>query len=209
MEEKRCPKCKETKSVDEFYSDKSRPDGRKSWCKVCLRTGIKKWEKENPDKRKEYEKRWRDKHPEECRAKCNKWRRENPEKYRASQEKSREKHRERYRAKNREAKRKYLKEHPDMIKNSQLKTTYGITLDEYNGMLKAQGDKCAICDEVPSEKKKRFAVDHDHTKSGRESVRGILCTKCNFVLGLCNDDIRVLEAMIDYLKRWNFSGGEA
>jgi hypothetical protein len=32
---KKCGKCKQEKSLDEFYSNKSRTDGKSSWCKTC------------------------------------------------------------------------------------------------------------------------------------------------------------------------------
>jgi hypothetical protein len=53
-----------------------------------------------------------------------------------------------------------------------LLTKYGITVAEYDGLLKRQGGKCAVCDRLP--KKIRLAVDHDHKGSGRESVRGLV-----------------------------------
>lgn len=33
--DKYCPHCDQSKSVDDFYSDKSRPDGRCGYCKKC------------------------------------------------------------------------------------------------------------------------------------------------------------------------------
>ena len=33
---KRCPKCKKKKSVDDFWKQRGRPDGRQVYCKVCL-----------------------------------------------------------------------------------------------------------------------------------------------------------------------------
>lgn len=33
--EKQCPRCKETKPMDQFHTDPRRVDGRYSWCKVC------------------------------------------------------------------------------------------------------------------------------------------------------------------------------
>lgn len=45
--------------------------------------------------------------------------------------------------------------------------------------------------------KTRIAYDHDH-KTGKH--RGWLCMKCNTALGLVNDDIKLLQKMIDYLK---------
>jgi hypothetical protein len=32
---KTCPKCKETKSIDDFFNDKSRCDGKTAACKAC------------------------------------------------------------------------------------------------------------------------------------------------------------------------------
>jgi len=32
---KRCARCKETKEISQFYSNKSRPDSRDDWCKSC------------------------------------------------------------------------------------------------------------------------------------------------------------------------------
>lgn len=35
MNEKRCPKCEETKPLTAFYKVKARSDGYASWCKTC------------------------------------------------------------------------------------------------------------------------------------------------------------------------------
>lgn len=43
---KTCSKCSETKSVDQFQKDKSKPDGVYSSCKECT----KKWRKDNKNK---------------------------------------------------------------------------------------------------------------------------------------------------------------
>lgn len=56
---------------------------------------------------------------------------------------------------------------------------YGITLEQYNAMLAAQNDVCAICGTPPMEKR-RLVVDHCH-RSGR--VRALLCGPCNTQLG--------------------------
>jgi hypothetical protein len=59
-------------------------------------------------------------------------------------------------------------------RNQDYKKKYGITLDEYEAMLAAQGGVCKLCGRPP--KTRRLAVDHDH-KNGR--VRGLLCYRCN------------------------------
>ncbi|TXH11588.1 MAG: hypothetical protein E6R04_01480 [Spirochaetes bacterium] len=79
---------------------------------------------------------------------------------------------------------------------SNLKTRYGLTLHEYELLLKEQDGKCAICGEVCSTGK-RLAVDHDH-KTGR--VRGLLCRRCNRGVGHFDDDISRLERALTYLK---------
>lgn len=54
------------------------------------------------------------------------------------------------------------------------KKIYGITLEEYDKLLKEQNGLCAICKVVPVSNK--LAVDHDHDTG---TVRGLLCPRCN------------------------------
>jgi hypothetical protein len=88
-------------------------------------------------------------------------------------------------------------------RNSTLKRKYGITLEQYVDMFKAQGGMCAICRKPGFNGKYRQAnwgplnVDHCH-KTGK--VRGLLCSSCNFVIGLFDDDPKVFERAIDYLS---------
>ena len=70
---------------------------------------------------------------------------------------------------------------PDKNHNRHLKRTYGITLEDYNKLLDAQGGVCAICGEYRDNKRfRRMHVDHDH-RTGK--VRGVLCYQCNQNLG--------------------------
>jgi hypothetical protein len=67
---------------------------------------------------------------------------------------------------------------------------YGLTLDDYDRLLTAQGGACAICGTVPKAGT-NLAVDHDHSlvtcvpkarrtpELVRASVRGLLCWLCN------------------------------
>ena len=87
-----------------------------------------------------------------------------------------------------------------VVRPYQLKTKYGITVDEYNSLLKKQGYRCAICgsnDGASAKGSSTFSVDHCH---GTGKVRGLLCNTCNRGLGLFKDDPSVLETAIKYLK---------
>jgi len=60
--------------------------------------------------------------------------------------------------------------------------TYGITLEEYEAIKEAQGGVCYLCQRAKGISAP-LQVDHDHALSGRESVRGLLCGRCNNRLG--------------------------
>lgn len=77
-----------------------------------------------------------------------------------------------------------------------LRREYGITLEQYNELLSAQGGRCAICRADAPGRGKTFVVDHCHA-SGR--VRGLLCNGCNVGLGHFRDDPESLAAAILYL----------
>src|SRR5262249_32641526 len=63
---------------------------------------------------------------------------------------------------------------------------YGLTPLQYNEMLLEQERRCACCgSSEPSSKSGRFLVDHCH-ESGK--IRGLICGKCNLLLGLLGDD---------------------
>jgi hypothetical protein len=89
-------------------------------------------------------------------------------------------------------------ERPDVVhqrdRASALKQNYGLTVEDYNARLVAQGGVCAICGKT---EKGYLRVDHDHA-TGR--VRGLLCNYCNAALGQVQDNIAVLENMIAYLR---------
>jgi len=87
-----------------------------------------------------------------------------------------------------------------VVRPYQLKSKYGISVDEYDRMLEKQGFACAVCgtnDGGSAKGSKTFAVNHCH-KTG--AVRGLLCNNCNRCLGLLKDDVNVLESAINYLK---------
>ena len=67
-------------------------------------------------------------------------------------------------------------------RKANLKYKYGISVEEFDEMLEAQGGECAIC-YVELERSgsrqhtaKTLCVDHCHTTG---EVRGLLCANCN------------------------------
>jgi hypothetical protein len=87
-------------------------------------------------------------------------------------------------------------EEKDGQRERQFLKKYGITVAEYDQMLKAQDGVCARCQQLPTGPL-RLAVDHCH-KTGR--VRGLLCGPCNTYLGRLEANLEQLQSDLDYLK---------
>jgi hypothetical protein len=105
--------------------------------------------------------------------------------------------------------RKWTARNPDKVKNSSLKKHYGITKDTYDAMLDEQGGVCALCGQPERARRKGtlvardLAVDHDHTTG---KVRGLLCTRCNFVIAAYEAFPNILNKAQSYLDHHNNSG---
>lgn len=94
----------------------------------------------------------------------------------------------------------------EYIRNQNLKALYSITLDQVNEIKKRQNGKCCCGRELlPG---KGTCVDHDHkccpgAKSCGMCVRGLLCSRCNFVLGLLEEDPKLLPDFLNsYLQEY-------
>jgi hypothetical protein len=63
-----------------------------------------------------------------------------------------------------------------------------------------QQAKCAICGcpEAGRINTRRLFVDHCHKT---QKVRGLLCYRCNTLLGLASDDPNRLRRAVEYLER--------
>lgn len=79
----------------------------------------------------------------------------------------------------------------------QKKNKYGLSKEEYLALFEKQGNKCAICG-IELTKDVRPCVDHNHETN---KVRGILCTRCNSLLGFARENIDILKGAIKYLKK--------
>lgn len=80
-----------------------------------------------------------------------------------------------------------------------IKSLYGITLDERDSIFKKQRGVCAICKLAIKGKQE---IDHCHSSG---AVRGILCHRCNMLLGMAQDSIKTLMSAIRYLKKYDQS----
>jgi hypothetical protein len=151
----------------------------------------------DPEVRRQYLADWNSKNKEEQRAARRDYYAANRERLLAYQREYKEQRREELKGR----RRSHYVENPDVYKARNLRK-FGITLDQFNAAMKAQGGVCAIC-KRPSKtlhasgKVKDLAVDHDH-ETGR--FRGLLCTSCNNGLGRFKDSPDLLAAAIAYLK---------
>ncbi len=104
---------------------------------------------------------WRLKYPDKSKAAAKKWYYENHEHAKANA-------------------RKRRAANPNLQRAANLLTKYGLSIKEYDGLLKSQGAACAICATTSDKLTKRLFVDHDHLTG---AVRGLLCPTCNLYLG--------------------------
>ena len=149
---KTCKQCGETKSLSEFYSDKSRPDGKHPYCRTCKLAyqevysrehaaeevqRAKDWQRRNPDKVKEYQRTGRQRHKESIVAynkvynaahreyyteRMRVWRANNPERSRAN---------------------KLIDENRRRARKSALPATF--TAEDWTRTLELFGNVCAYC----------------------------------------------------------------
>jgi hypothetical protein len=95
----------------------------------------------------------------------------------------------------------------EAVREVKLRNGYGLTIDQFESMIKSQGGKCAICsDPFDLDQPYAYAVDHDHLccagdRSCGECVRGILCKLCNWSLGSLRDNPKSAIRAAQYLRK--------
>lgn len=92
-------------------------------------------------------------------------------------------------------------------RGQQLKWSYGLSLEEYENLLKQQDGKCACCGTEDNLKEfgrkgKYFDVDHCH-KTGK--IRGLICGPCNSGISRLGDGLDKVLLAYNYLKRFEDS----
>lgn len=90
---------------------------------------------------------------------------------------------------------KYVGKYKNTNRSWHLRSTYGISIEDYELILDIQDGVCAICLAKPGDN--RLSVDHCH-KTGQ--VRGLLCQLCNLAIGQFGDDLQKLRSACYYLE---------
>lgn len=98
------------------------------------------------------------------------------------------------------AKKRYDEKGP-IIRHERRRQLYGIDPQQYLDLLEKQKGLCAICSNPAgyflNGKPRALSLDHDHA-TGR--IRGLLCSKCNFAIGLMQDNPVLLKKAAGYLN---------
>lgn len=98
-------------------------------------------------------------------------------------------------------------------RSDKLLRLYNITAEQYLEMLRKQNGTCKICGQQETRRDSRtgairfLAVDHDHSccpgeKTCGQCVRSLLCSRCNLIIGMADDNVNFLVDAIIYLKNW-------
>jgi hypothetical protein len=99
---------------------------------------------------------------------------------------------------NRNAMRRWRAKHPGRDTHNR----HGITPEDFQALLEAQGHHCAICGEANQVhdlnqlRSRQLNVDHDHNTG---KIRGLLCHHCNVGLGHFKDNADLLRKALAYL----------
>jgi len=181
---KKCTRCKKEKTLDEFYKNRKKPGTYLCQCKRCHYEHAKKWRLANPDKARETVRRSSKKHYAKRRAYQLEYNKKNRDKIRQTEREYYWKNKEKIDEKNR---KRFLLQ------------LYGITVEQYDDILKSQNGGCKICGKQCKSGRK-LAVDHDHKT---KKVRGILCMNCNKGIGHFLDDPILLKKALTYLEDSN------
>jgi hypothetical protein len=104
--------------------------------------------------------------------------------------------------KNNECRRKQYAANPEIRHRASrrgLLQKYGLTLEQYDQMIKDQKGLCLLCHEPLFDEVRKPVVDHSHKT---EEVRGILHARCNTAIGMLRDSPERCRLAAEYLERF-------
>lgn len=171
---KRCYKCREAFPLSGFHKNRNNKDGHGTACKKCAIEASAKWQKDFRENANARSAEWKKRHVEQVK--------------KASRKHYLEK----------------VKTLPPEIRAANTRRwhlgKYGLTNENYEGILKSQGGGCAICGSSEAGRGKRLPVDHCH-RTGK--TRGILCLHCNTSLHRLETHSDWTEKALAYLRKFN------
>jgi hypothetical protein len=109
----------------------------------------------------------------------------------------------RNRAKRNEQTKTYYQQNERQFRENAYRSKYGIGVEDYERMVEEQKGVCALCSKPEAAKDgrsgrvRRLAVDHCHET---EKVRGLLCYRCNHLIGCLGDNLEAAERLVRYMK---------
>jgi len=153
--------------------------------------------KKNRARISEKHKKYYREHKEEVLENSRKWHLENKEKHRKANREYMYKHRARFN----KVSRDWYKKNKSESRKRVIKKKYGLDVIEYEKLVLAQKNLCAICKNSERVKfkgrLKELAVDHNH-RTGK--VRGLLCHSCNLAIGALLDNPDLFRKAAEYLE---------
>ncbi len=171
-----CYRCSTLKPLTGFHISRRRFNGHKSTCKLCdITIAAERYEK-NREHILSISSKWAEENRSKKTSKAAEWARNNPQ----------------------------------SLRRYHLQNTYNLTVEQYLEMYSEQQGLCQLCFDpetvidTRTNKLRPLSIDHDHSccpskKSCGKCIRGLLCHRCNMVLGACEDNYDLLIRMADYL----------
>lgn len=189
MIQKRCSRCGEHKSQDEFSKDSSTYDRLNPRCRACMSEVLKKSRKKDPEFNKKQRESLKRRRLEDYRNRpkiggtcTNCGVSGGPEIFYSSRSAS-------------TGRDSWCKDCRRPYSRRMSWRAYGIDLDSADEVLKASDGTCDICGYAG-----RLHLDHDHSTG---MARGMLCQRCNFGLGFFRDSVEFLKNAQEYISRHN------
>jgi len=141
-----------------------------------FRTGTKLYHSMCKDCERADAKKWYESNRDAAKEKCKAWRMANGDKI-----------------------KQYRRNNRAKLYRQEVVRKYGVSPSWFDETIAEQQGKCAACGVVLEYGTKSITphVDHCHKTL---SVRGILCNRCNSVIGLCEDSCDILSKLSEYLK---------
>jgi len=175
---KTCTRCKKDLSLDLFYQDLSKKDGKSSRCISCLKESHKDYYERHKTQLNQYAAQSYHKRKNKISLRRKELRANNPEKYKL------------------EAKRNYCPR-KSKLQGWKYAGIIGMTHELYDQLLQQQDYACAICKQHQSTFKKALGVDHNHDTG---KPRGLLCDNCNRALGYLQESESIINNLLKYLQ---------